>query len=79
MAKKKKSFQGDKLFIITIALLAYLVGWSFWRNIRPSIIMASCSEAAFKSSQVYLVNAKTEFSLGYDYLLATCLEENGLR
>jgi hypothetical protein len=73
----KEEYRG-KFFILITAALAYLVGWSFIKGQRPIIIQRHCSDAAELSSRMYNPKMVANPSLGYDYLLSQCLQNNGL-
>jgi hypothetical protein len=76
MAKAKNN--DSKYFLVLVAVVAYFVGWSLVRLIKPTMIMASCSDAAYEYSKVYLKDTTFNPSLGYDYLMASCLQDNNI-
>jgi hypothetical protein len=48
--------RGSKLYILLIAAVASLLGWSFFVFYKPMIIEASCSEIAATSSNLLFKN-----------------------
>jgi hypothetical protein len=75
MVKKYKS----KLFLLFFAFSALVLAWGVWTNYRPSIILASCSDIAYKSSSIskrYSILDDTENK--YDVYLEGCLHDAGL-
>jgi hypothetical protein len=79
VSKAKKQNKSSTFFIAIVVVLSYLVAWSYWANVRPTLVMAGCSDTAYHSSQIVTKDEpKVDYSYGYDHLYAVCLTDNNI-
>jgi hypothetical protein len=67
-----------KVYMTVFALAALILGWGVWHNYRPNIILASCSDLAFKATNIhgrYNILENEEYK--YDKVLQDCLSDAG--
>jgi len=68
----------SKLYLLLFTLTAFVLAWGAWVNYRPHVILASCGDIAYKSSNLtkrYQVQGYGEEN--YDIIFNNCLNDAG--
>lgn len=66
-------------YIIIFASAAFILAWGVWKNYRPQIIYAGCSDIAYKTTSFSKrrdIGTNPDFEYNNNY--QTCINEAGL-
>ncbi len=72
-----KDGEKEKFYFLVLASATAILAIGVWRNYRPVVLASSCSDAAYKSSQVVTrTTLETDPEiLTYDRLYHDCIRE----
>jgi hypothetical protein len=67
-------------YLVFVAVVAGVIGWSIHTHYKPLMIRATCSEIATKSSGL-VFDEEGSFDSDYTYqkMMRKCLEDSGIR
>lgn len=69
----------SKIHFIILFIAAYTIGFFFWNYLRPKILISSCSDIAFKSSQIQArISVSVDTDNNYKNLFDDCLKDIGI-
>lgn len=67
-----------KIYLLFFLIVASAVGYYFWNNVRPKILLENCTEAALQASQTYSrVSLPSDNPKSYDEIRKDCLKGLG--
>jgi len=70
----------SKLYLLIFTLAAFVLAWGAWVNYRPHVILASCGDIAYRSSNLvkkYEISVDGEED-SYDTIFNNCVSDAGL-